>query len=408
MTQDRDPKVSYRMPEGRLEAIDALAEQHGVARSALLRRFDAYGLESNAEALGVEAEIANLRQEIIDFGKPIDDAGGFAGRVRDDFERRFKSGYDPKWLAAKAESYRREARMLEEKVAEHPDAPPVEEGELEAEVDRVLRETLEAAQLSDWSDRYSNPFEKFAGVESGRQSRRMALALTRTAMKMEQDLSHFRDPIVADRRVRGDDLPEMGAEELPPNVEADDVASVARELCDRGLSPEDVALDPTEFDPFGWVADEGEERVSVEGNAGSELPDGGSEAVADGGDNEAIQVYANQNDDQDGEDVRGVSDLVEWAAKKFRDADPGETYGDERDVKKREKARETAEDEIRTRAQSDRTTWQAEIMDQNDLTPDELIALADEYNDERTAALAGDRDNAPQAVATANGGVRLE
>jgi len=237
MTRDRGPKVSYRMPQERLDAIDALAEQFNVSRSALLRRFDAFGLESNAEALGVEAEIAKLKSEIIEFGKPIDDAGGFAGRVRDDFEKRFKNGYEPKWLAAKAESYRREARMLEEKVSEHPDAPPIEEGELEAEVDRVLRDTLEAAKLSDWNERYRNPFERLSGVESGKKSRRLALALTRSAVEMDADLEPLRSSLVD------------GTTDALPDPEAD----------------------------------------------------GGTESVvADGGDNEAIQVY-NQADDGDDE-----------------------------------------------------------------------------------------------------------
>jgi len=302
MTRDRGPKVSYRMPQERLDAIDALAEQFNVSRSALLRRFDAFGLESNAEALGVEAEIAKLKSEIIEFGKPIDDAGGFAGRVRDDFEKRFKNGYEPKWLAAKAESYRREARMLEEKVSEHPDAPPIEEGELEAEVDRVLRDTLEAAKLSDWNERYRNPFERLSGVESGKKSRRLALALTRSAVEMDADLEPLRSSLSSERRVQADDLPELADEDLPEGVDREDVARVARELADRGVPADEIEVDPTEFDPFGWTEEVDAEVVDGTTDA---LPDpeadGGTESVvADWGDNEAIQVY-NQADDGDDE-----------------------------------------------------------------------------------------------------------
>ncbi|ALJ99702.1 hypothetical protein BGV91_gp39 [Haloarcula californiae icosahedral virus 1] len=414
MTQDRDPKVSYRMPQERLEAIDDLAEQHGVARSALLRRFDAFGLESNAEALGVEAEIANLRQEIIDFGKPIDDAGGFAGRVRDDFEKRFKSGYKPKWLAAKAESYRREAEMLEEKVADHPDAPPIEEGELVDEVNRVLRDTLEAAQLSDWTERYSNPLERLSGVESGKQSRRFALVLTRNALEMDQDLEPLNSTLGTERRVRRDDLPELAEEDLPPNVDRDDVARVARDLADRGVTADDVEVDPTEFDPFGWIDVDSEvvdddDVVAVEGSTNGELPDpeadGGTESVvADGGDNEAIQVYAEQDDERD------VGDLVEWAAQALRDCrnPPKDAFTDRKNERRRKQGRKAGERRIRQTFETDTGNWQTEIMDQSTLTPDDVIEAAHDYNEQRDAAFAGERDSAPEAVATANGGVRLE
>lgn len=415
MTEDRDPKVSYRMPQDRLDAIDELAEQFNVTRSALLRRFDSFGLESNAEALGVEAEIANLRQEIIEFGKPIDDAGGFAGRVRNDFEERFKNGYRPKWLAAKAESYRREARMLEEKVADHPDAPPIEEGELVDEVNRVLRDTLEAAQLSDWSDRYSNPFERLSGVESGKESRRFALVLTRNALEMDQDLEPLNSTLGTERRVRPDDLPELAEEELPRDVDREDVARVAQDLADQGVTPDEMDVDPTEFDPFGWVdvdaeVVDDEEPLEVESTATDELPDpeadGGTESVvADGGDNEAIQAYAEQ------EDSRDVGDLIEWAAELLRDAeDIGNTsaFTEQRNKRKRRQQRESAEKKIRLVYEAEMPSWKQEIMDQSSLTPDDVIAAADDYNDAIDAALAGDRENPPQAVATADGGVRLE
>jgi len=405
MTRDRDPKVSYRMPQERLDAIDDLAEQHGVARSALLRRFDAFGLKSNAEALGVEDEIANLRQEIIDFGKPIDDAGGFPGRVRRDFEKRFKNGYAPKWLAAKAESYRREAEMLEEKVADHPDAPPIHEGELVEEVERVLRDTLEAAKLSDWSERYANPYEKYAGVESGRDARQFALVLTRNALEMDQDLEPLRSALDSERRVHGDDLPDLAEQELPPTVDRDDVARVARELADRGVRADDLDTDPTEFDPFGWTDVDGEvvdgdEDLALASTNG-ELPEG---VVADGGDNEAIQVYAEQDDDRD------VGYLVEWAAEVLREKrkPPQDCYTDAKNERRRKKGREAGERSIRQTFETDTGNWQTEIMDRSTLTPDELIEAADDYNDATDAALAGERDSAPEPVATANGGVRLE
>jgi hypothetical protein len=402
MSDDRDPKVSFRMPAEMRDALDTVCEEYDVSRSALLRRFCAYGLKSNADALGVEAQIDNLRGEIIDFGSPIDDAGGFAGRIRQDFEKRFKNGYAPKWLAAKAENYRREARMLEDKVPEHPDAPPIEDGELVEEVDRVLRETLEAAQLSDWSDRYENPYQKYAGVESGRSARKFALVLTKRALEMDDDLEPLRSALSSERRVRGDDLPELAEEELPPDVDPEDVARVARELADQGLTAEDVETDPTEFDPFGWVdtesveqAEDTDDAVAVESTVAGELPDadadtepdGGTAPVADGGDNEAIQAYADQEPDRD------VGDLVEWAAEELANDDL---------------TRDTREKRIKDRFEYGTDDWQTQIMDRSTLTPTELIELADDYNDAINAALAGDRQAPPQAVADGNGGVHLE
>lgn len=336
MTDDRDPKVSYRMPQERLDAIDDLAEQFNVTRSDLLRKFDSLGLESNVEALGVEAEIAKLKDEIIEFGKPIDRAGGFGGRVRQDFERRFKNNYKPKWLAAKAESYRREARMLEKKVSDHPDAPPIEDGELVEEVEDVLRDTLEAAKLSDWTDQYNNPYERLSGVESGKDSRRFALVLARNALQMDSDLEPLNSELDADRRVQARDLPELAEEDLPEHVSRDDVARVARTLADRGVAPEEIETDPTEFDPFGW----GDDAPAVD--AVEQLPDGGPKAItADGGDHAAVQSFSNEStpaasgettdetndmdhsepltDDDSTDDLSTRDDLLDYATEQFED-----------------------------------------------------------------------------------------
>lgn len=422
--RERDPKVSFRLPEAMRDAVDDLAERFDVPRSALLRRFTSFGLESNAEALAVEAEIAKLRQEIIDFGKPIDDAGGFAGRVRRDFEKRFKNGYDAKWLVSKAENYRREARMLEEKVADHPDAPPIEDGELVAEVDRVLRNALEAVRLSDWGDRYQNPFEKYAGVESGKDGRQFALVLTRNALEMDRDMKPLASSLDTERRVRGDDLPELAEEDLPPTVDRDAVARVARDLADNGVTAEMVETDPTAFDPYGWTDDS--EHVEADVTDPAELPgtetDGGESlvAVSDGGDHQALQAFTEddaeadpgRDGEQDGgdQDDRDVGDLVEWAAEKLRESDPGDLshYEEWKATEKRRKARENVEERIRRAFETDSPTWQTEIMDQSTLTPGDLIELADDYNDAVDDALAGDRENVPQAVADENGGVALE
>jgi hypothetical protein len=173
-------------------------------------------------------------------------------------------------------------------------------------------------------------------------------------------------------------------------------------LADQGLTAEDVETDPTEFDPFGWVdtesveqAEDTDDAVAVESTVAGELPDadadtepdGGTAPVADGGDNEAIQAYADQEPDRD------VGDLVEWAAEELANDDL---------------TRDTREKRIKDRFEYGTDDWQTQIMDRSTLTPTELIELADDYNDAINAALAGDRQAPPQAVADGNGGVHLE
>ena len=289
-----------------------------------------------------------------------------------------------------------------------PDAPPIEDGELVEKVDEVLQDTLEAAKLSDWNERYDNPLERLSGVESGKKSRRLALAVTRNAVQLDNDLGELREKHMCSRRVRAEDLPELADKDLPRTVDREDIARVARELVDQGVTADDVDLDPTEFDPFGWIEDDVQEIpteddddvVDVDGgpteDVGEVEADSQDLAVTDGGD--------------DGPGERDVGDLVEWAAQVLRDARPGvsDRLTERKKRKIREKHHEQAAQSIRRDVSRNANNWKSEIMDQSTLTPTDLIELADEYNEQHDATVAGKRETAPQAVATANGGVRVE
>lgn len=291
MTDDDRVQVSFMLPAEQVEQVDTLADDAQTSRAEILRRFTEYGLAANAEAVGIEAEIDAARREIINSGAPIDSGGGFAGRVESNFMERFRNGYGAKWLIAKAENYRREARMLERKVPQHPDAPEIEEGELVEQVDRVLRDSLEACQLSEWGGE-DNPFHEFEGVEEGMSGVKMALTLTRNALRMDEEIEPLASEVGSERRVRPDDLPDAALDELPEHIDAEDVVGAAHALAERGVGYEEVETDPAESDLFTPEP----ETLPAESEAGDPDPalepetDGGG-VVADGGDHAALQSF---------------------------------------------------------------------------------------------------------------------
>lgn len=124
-------------------------------------------------------------------------------------------------------------------------------------------------------------------------------------------------------------------------------------------------------------------------------------AATDGGEADAEVLDVETVDDDRGEDPDGIdaAGVVEEVAERLRDAesytsaDHTEEYVEER----REKRRRAAEEKIRSGFEGE-----------TDLSPDDLIDLADEYNEERAAALRGERDGLPDVVADENGGVALD
>jgi predicted DNA-binding protein len=420
---DLEP-ISTRLPRETIEKLDKKSEETGFTRSELIRLYVEYGNEVDAGEVTLTAEIDQIRRDIKDRARPIDLAGGFPGRVQEAFEERFKNGYAPEWIVAKAESFREEARRYEELISDHPDAPEVEEGEFVEEVDRVLRETLEAQQLSDWRSRTRNSFEKFEGVESGRKSRQLALVLTRNAMEIDQDLEPFRSSSRVERRVRGSDLPELAEQDLPENVSREEVAGAARRLLDGGLEPEDISTDPTEFDPFGWNDGIGELKASedLDGTQNAEPleTDGGSSNVVEISsettdstelkESHSEEISVEEEIEPEPEESKDLTDLVEWASEKLNSARNIPSHGrtDSKIEEIERKRREEAEEKISIAVDPEQESWRSELMQNANLTDTDLIELAEEYNNETERALLGEREEAPEIEVEENGGVSIE
>ena len=387
---ERDPKISLRLPEERLEALDEIAEQYDISRSVLVRRAIDLLLEKNVEAVGINAKIKHEMEKIKETMHEIHRAGGFRGRMEDKFNEFFESGYDPKWIVASAEAYRKEARMLEEYLPEHPEAPPIEDGEFVDVVDDVVEKTIRSHKLSEYGDRYDGMMKSHGGVEEGLESRKFALAMTKGAMNMDIDGYRISGAYGGERRVDGDDLSAYAVDQLPEGVDRNDVARVARELVDAGVHPEDVETDPEEFDPFETddIADGTPDDVLDVGAAPSPELNGGAAGdvpVGDGGDHAAIQSFA---DDVPQRDSHDVADLVEYVASWI--------------------SGEYSREEAATYLTEGSGKWTHRVMDRSTLTTDEILDRAEELNDERQQASVEDVESGPRAVADANGGVRIE
>ena len=199
----------------------------------------------------------------------------------------------------------------------------------------------------------------------------------------------------------------------------EEVAQAARRLLDGGLEPEDISTDPTEFDPFGWNDEIGELKASEEIEAAPRSTgaktDGGSATEV-----ESVATDIDLSDEPDTEEVEEIStepdpstelrELVKWASEKLEEveniAPEGRTEHRLSEIKRQR--REGAEERIRTAVEPSQDTPRAKRMQESSLTPDDLIELADSYNEETDKALLGERETAPEIVVDENGGVSIE
>jgi antitoxin component of RelBE/YafQ-DinJ toxin-antitoxin module len=439
---DRKPAIGARVEPEIDEAVREIADAAGLTVSRYVEMSLANSVETNRDLLEDKSKLERLneeREEIVKQGREADKILGFPGRVEGRLETLFQDEWEPERLRDSMKSYYADAENLEQQAQEHPHIESVEPGEFVEAVDRALEETITAVHLSDWDER--DRYEKFEGVESGKQAERQALALTRTMMRRDEDLDALRSLSDADPRVEAAHAPDAAVDEdLPAGVTVGDVAEKARLLVDEGLDPEDLPLDPVEFrrqTPEEALALLGED---VDEEAGEDVPevesgavtletetDGGAlEVASDGGDHLAVQAFDEDADDleQGADDDRPddpdeetetdggptVEDLVEETAEKLREAEnySSDAHTESYVEEKREKRRRTAEDRIRTAFESDTDNWRDELMADTDLTPDDLIDLADEYNDAIDEALRGEREDVPDVVVDENGGVSLE
>lgn len=440
---ERDPTLGGRVDPDLYDAAHELTEAIGYGISQLNRFAWSELVERHRDLVDDVGELERLdeeRQEIVKQGREADKILGFPGRVEDRLEALFQNEWPPEKLRDSMKSYYEDAENLEQQAQEHPHIESVEPGEFVEAVDRALEETITNVHLSDWDER--DRFEKYEGVASGKQAERQALALTRTMMERDEDLDALRSLSESNPRVGVAHAPDAAVDEdLPAGVTVESVVDAARTLADAGLDPETLPLDPVEF-----RREAPEEVLSLLGETPTEETDEdvpevesgavtletetdggrGLEVASDGGDHLAVQAFDEDGDADevvleqagdddrpdrgDADDGRDLEDLVEEAAEKLRDAESysSDAHTESYVEKQREKRRRTAEDLIRTAFESDTDNWRDELMADTDLTPDDLIDLADEYNDERAAALRGEREDVPDVVVDDNGGVSLE
>lgn len=412
----RDPKVYFRADPARLEILDQLADTQGWSRSRILRSSLDLFLETQSESLGeIESLLEQARQEK-ERGKDVEKILGFPGRVRHHLEDRFKEQWSPGALLDSSRSYYREAEILEKAAQAHPDVQSIQPGEFVQAVDDELEKAVQAMQITDWDERHENEYQKFDGVEQGRLDRKLALSLTRTAMQKDIELEAIRQNSSVDVRVSVSHFPEDASDDdLPADVTLEDVVEVARRLVDGGVDPEEIEIDPLEFDPFGWTSQEIPSIAANSPQSGGE-PEPPSLVAVDGGDHFAVQSFADPPSDQD-EDAQDddqeddrLAEVIEAAAERLEAAELFTSQGRTADwhQKKRAEKRRNAEDRIADWFEADRDTWKTRAMEGTQLTPDRLIELADEYNAEMRAALHGERDGAPEAIVDDNGGVAIE
>lgn len=425
-TDGRDPGVRFRLPPEQLDRLDEIVDEAGWSRSRAIRSSVRLFLETQGEDLEQLGDWRATNDQIVDEGKEAEYILGFPRRVKGHFESRFKSEWSPGALLDSSRSYYRQAEHLEEVAQKHPDIQSVDPGDFVEAVDQELENAIQAMQITDWDERHENPYARFDGVQEGAQARRMALALTVQAMRRDKSLEKLRSSRNLDARVQVRHFPPMAQEaDLPDGVTFDDVVQVARRLVDGGVDPEDVELDPLKFDPFGWTSSESLEPARPTSALEDDQAAGPPRLVsADGGDHNAIQAFADSQPDdspqsgttvedaeEDVDDVdqeAEIQEFIERVAERFRDAETYDVSGMKESYleDQRQKRRRHAEDLVHRRFEDD--TDESEIMTGTQLTPERLIELADEYNEERTAALHGKRDDLPETVVDENGGVRLE
>lgn len=420
----RTARASISGPKPFLEQAKEYAADRGMTFSRLVR----LSLEHTMEIDGVEPESGGFfekREDLKDRNRFNYNKMKFLDRVDEAFTDAFKGRSRPKEIVDVARGYIEEAELIEEEARQRDDSTEYADGELVREVEHLVRETLEAHNLTNWDKRYSNRLERFDGVEDGLDRRRFALVLTQNAMRKDRDLEPFRGLADSERRVRADDLPELGDDHLPHDLDREEVADAARRLMDRGVDPDDLPTDPREFAErfggatYGW-GDVPDTPAALDG--GEPDPNAGAMIHADGGDLDADgdgedthgdeqndpddQLSDEHGDDQD-ESGPGLCDLVAWAEKELRErsqvpddtslgADPlGGGRGKSRE-KKKQKARERAEQHVE-RQLSNTATWQHDVMKSESLTSEEVIAAADEYH-QKLWNDPGEGDVSPAAV----------
>lgn len=274
MSDGESERVSFRADEDRLDKLDLMADTAGVSRSEMCRMMIDMAAESNSSLLEPAQRIEDKREAAKERNHPIDIAGGFADRVGDMFEQRFKSNYDPEILKTLADGYRQEARGIAEDLNDLDYGPNPDTEEYVRIVDEELEAVLEANDLSNWLERNQNRYMRFSGVEDAKERREYYVACVRGAIEHRENIAEaFNSPEAKGRDIRPDELPDRMDDDLPLGVDRDDVAAAANRLFEMGVSGDDVADALREFDPKAWDDDTDDEEPDDQPTDDSEPED---------------------------------------------------------------------------------------------------------------------------------------
>jgi len=398
----RTARASFSGPEDFIEEAKEYAEDRGLSFSRLIR----LSLEHTMVTDGVEIESGywERREGIKDRNRFAQNKAFFLDRVSERLTELFTSRAKPKEIMDVARGYVEEAEEIEGESKARDNVTDYADGELVREVKYLVRETLEAQNLTNWDKRYTNRLERFEGVEDGVRRKQFTLVLAQNAMRKDDDLEPIRSLANSERRVRGEDLPDLADDELPGEIDREQVARVARRLIDQGVAPDDLPTDPFEFieefggGSFGWHVVDPDETALEPGaepdaNAGATIAADGGDFAARGEHDDAQTDPEDELDDEheDEQDTRDLADLVTWAEKELRERSQtagtdrsldavAESQRKKREREQKEEAREKAEEYVK-RELNNAATWKHEIMQNESLTPDDVIEAADNYHE---------------------------
>lgn len=254
---------TMRMPDALHEALEARAEQTGLSKAEVARRYIEFGEASQADDLVDQAELESAIETTIEQNQTLRNVlpSKWEAHVRRLFVDDIQDDASPEDIRVLAEGYRRQARQYEELLDGIPHAPDVEPGTHERIVDEQLHYALEAADLSNWYDRVDNPYAHLQGVEDGLEERKDLLALIRGVLgRVRQIRDEFG---IADHRVTAEELPQMAHTLVPDRFGLEDVAEGINHLADAGVRPEDVDDELPVIQALEGEAD-GDDVVDVE------------------------------------------------------------------------------------------------------------------------------------------------
>lgn len=235
---DRMEHVTLRIDGDLLAEIDDQADAAGTNRSDVIRKKLHF-----AEAVEVQgqrpADIEGEIDEQIERNQTLRKVmpSKWRSQVRDLFANDIRADMAAQELEITAEAYRRQAEKLEELADTIPLAP---DADLVGIVSDELMKALDAADLSNYYDGVTNPYEKkLSGVESGIEERKRIIPIIEQTMRTSVMLAEGAKR--ADYyKPRADELPKQLEKSLPENVDREDIAQVARELLQDGYGPDEV------------------------------------------------------------------------------------------------------------------------------------------------------------------------